>query len=57
MLNTSQKVIFNSRNNITSVNSVVYAQNWAWHRKRAHKIGSRSRNKRTKGPVAHLRGF
>ena len=27
MQNTRQKVCFSSRNNITSVNSVVYAQN------------------------------
>ena len=35
---------FSSRNNTTSVNSVVYAQKWAWPRKnKAHRIGLRSR--------------
>ena len=29
----------------TSVNSVVYGQKWAWPRKRACRIGSRSRKK------------
>ena len=38
MQNTRQKVSFSSRNNITIVNSVVYAQKWAWPRNRAHRI-------------------
>ena len=39
------KTSFNNINNTTSVNMVVYAQKWAWPRKRAHRISSRSRKK------------
>ena len=38
MQNTTGKVSLSRRNNITSVNSVVYAKKWEWPRKEPKKF-------------------